>query len=53
MEEKKKMEIKKETTFLGEVATPKAVTIVMQAKKITQIIMRVRFIDCLFNIVPN
>ena len=53
MEEKKKMVIKKETMFLGEVATPKEVTIVMQAKKITQIITRVSLIDYLFNIVPN
>ena len=53
MEEKKKMVIKKETMFLGEVATPKEVTIVMQAKKITPIIMRVRLIHCFFNIVPN
>ena len=50
MEEKKKMVIKKETMFLGEVATPKEVTIVMQAKKITQIITRVSLIDYLFNI---
>ena len=53
MEEKKKMVIKKGTTFLGEVATPKEVTTVMRARKITQIIMRVRFFSCFFNIVPN